>query len=54
MAMSDSEYQAALTRLNEAVLEVTSQLKTVCREWNANLLAEGLPPLPDRLLRRLE
>jgi len=49
--MSDAEYYAALDRLNEAVLEATEQLKAVCREWNANLLAEGRPPLPDRLLR---
>ena len=48
--MSHEEYQAALDRLNEAVLATTEQLKAVCREWNANRLAEGLPALPDRLL----
>lgn len=49
-SMSHEEYQAALDRLNEAVLATTEQLKAVCREWNANRLAEGLPALPDRLL----
>ncbi len=48
--MTDSEYDAALTRLNEAVLEATEQLKEVCREWNANRLKQGLPPLPAELL----
>ncbi|HUC28445.1 MAG TPA: hypothetical protein VMR80_02630 [Candidatus Acidoferrum sp.] len=50
MSMTETEYQAALTQLNEAVLATTEQLKAVCREWSANRLAEGLPALPDRLL----
>ena len=39
--MTETEYQDALDRLNEAVLAATEQLKAVCREWNANRLAEG-------------
>jgi len=52
-SMSDAEYYAALDRVNEAVLEATEQLKATCREWNEDPLKQGLPPLPDRLLRRV-
>jgi hypothetical protein len=45
--MSDSpEHSAALTRLNEAVLEATEQLTVALLSWRQERAVQGLSPLP--------